>query len=135
MARVVQSGQYFVVGGPVQPDRPCYIERAADRALRQAIDDRQFGYVLGPRASGKSSLMARSIRALRQEGQLVAVVDLTPHLSRHYAKVQEELARRRASLAGRVGADYIDRMLVGLGHWIDGGKRGYLSWGIMRFRS
>ena len=77
MARVVQSGQYFVVGGPVQPDRPCYIERAADRALRQAIDDRQFGYVLGPRASGKSSLMARSIRALRQEGQLVAVVDLT----------------------------------------------------------
>ena len=77
MARVVQSGQYFVVGGPVQPDRPCYIERAADQGLRQAIDDRQFCYVLGPRASGKSSLMARSIRALRQEGQLVAVVDLT----------------------------------------------------------
>ena len=65
------------MGGPVQPDRPCYIERESDNALRQSIDDQQFCYVLGPKASGKSSLMARTIRALRAEDQLAAVVDLT----------------------------------------------------------
>ena len=76
MSRVVQTGAYFVVGGAVQPDRPCYIARAADEALPQGIRDGQFCYVLGPKASGKSSLMARAVRALRAEDQLVAVVDL-----------------------------------------------------------
>ncbi|HSG63780.1 MAG TPA: AAA-like domain-containing protein, partial [Gammaproteobacteria bacterium] len=77
MPRVVQSGEFFVVGGPVQPDRPCYIERAADGVLRQGLADRRFCYVLGPKASGKTSLMARTIRGLRADNQLAAVVDLT----------------------------------------------------------
>jgi WD40 repeat protein len=77
MPRVVQSSEYFVVGGPVQPDRACYVERAADLALRQGLLERRFCYVLGPKASGKTSLMARTIRGLRSEGQLAAVCDLT----------------------------------------------------------
>ena len=76
MSRVVQTGAYFVVGGAVQPDRPCYIVRAADEALTQGIRDGQFCYILGPKASGKTSLMARAVRDLRAEDQLVAVVDL-----------------------------------------------------------
>jgi len=76
-SKVVQSGDFFVVGGPVQPDRGCYVERDADDALRQGLLDQQFCYVLGPKASGKTSLMARTIRRLRAEGQLAAVVDLT----------------------------------------------------------
>ena len=76
MSRVSQTGQFFAVGGAVQPDRPCYIERPADKALLQGIHDRQFCYILAPKASGKSSLMARTVRTLRAEGQLVAVVDL-----------------------------------------------------------
>ena len=77
MSRASQTGQFFAVGGAVQPDRPCYIERSADAALLRGIRDRQFCHVLAPRASGKSSLMARAVRDLRAEGQLVAVVDLT----------------------------------------------------------
>jgi len=73
----VHSQEFFVVGGPVQPDRPCYVERDADRELLDGIATQRFCYVLGPRATGKSSLMARTIRALRREGQLAAVVDLT----------------------------------------------------------
>lgn len=61
----------------MQPGRACYIERAADDALLASIADQQFTYILSPRASGKSSLMAHAIRRLRQEGQLAAVVDLT----------------------------------------------------------
>lgn len=76
MSRVSQTGQFFAVGGAVQPDRPCYIERPADEALLRGIRDRQFCYVLASKASGKSSLMARTVRGLRAEGQLVAVVDL-----------------------------------------------------------
>ncbi|MDE0360153.1 MAG: hypothetical protein OXI74_03195, partial [Rhodospirillaceae bacterium] len=76
MSRVSQTGRFFAVGGAVQPNRPCYIERAADTALLQGILDRQFCYILAPKASGKSSLMARAVRDLRAEGQLVAVVDL-----------------------------------------------------------
>ena len=76
MPKVAQAGQFFVVGGVVQPDRPCYIARSADEALLQGLGDRQFCYVLAPRASGKSSLMAHAVRALRAQRQLAAVVDL-----------------------------------------------------------
>ncbi len=77
MPKSAQVGRYFVVGGPVQPDRPCYIERAADQRLLQAIAEERFAYVLSPRSTGKSSLMASTIRRLRAKGQLAAVVDLT----------------------------------------------------------
>jgi WD40 repeat protein len=76
VSKLVQPGDFFVVGGPVQPDRPCYVERAADAELARGIREQRFCSVLAPRSSGKSSLMARAIRALRQERQLAAVVDL-----------------------------------------------------------
>ncbi len=76
MSKVSQADQFFAVGGAVQPDRPCYIGRSSDEALAQGIRDRQFCHVLAPKASGKSSLMARTARDLRAAGQLVAVVDL-----------------------------------------------------------
>ncbi len=73
MAKVIHTGEFFVAAGPIQPDRPCYIERASDKALCQAVRDQQFCFVLSPRASGKSSLMARTVRTLRAEGQIAAV--------------------------------------------------------------
>jgi acyl-CoA reductase-like NAD-dependent aldehyde dehydrogenase len=36
VAREIQSGDYFVAAGPVQPDRPCYISRSSDEAIRRA---------------------------------------------------------------------------------------------------
>ena len=76
MTKVIQAGEFFIVGGPVQPDRPCYIERVADQLLLEAVREQRFCHVLAPRASGKSSLMARAIRELRAEAYLAAVVDL-----------------------------------------------------------
>ncbi len=73
----MQLGDYFVVGGPVQPDRACYIERAADAELMRGIDEQRFCYVLAAHSTGKSSLMARAIRDLRGDGKLAAVVDLS----------------------------------------------------------
>jgi WD40 repeat protein len=76
MAKVVQASEFFVVGGPVQADRIGYVERAADRALEAALRDRSLVYLLGARGTGKTSLLGRAARALRQSGQLVATVDL-----------------------------------------------------------
>jgi WD40 repeat protein len=77
MSKVVQAAEFFVVGSPVQPDRPCYVEREADRALLEAIRGREYCCVLGARAIGKTSLMTRAARTLRRSGQLAAIVDLT----------------------------------------------------------
>ena len=74
--KTTKAQEFFVVGGPVQADRACYIRRAADDELIEAIVAEEFACVLAPRASGKSSLMGRAIRRLRADGQLAAVVDM-----------------------------------------------------------
>jgi sarcosine/dimethylglycine N-methyltransferase len=64
----------------------------------------------------------------------VEVIELTENLVTHYGRVSDELSRRAPSLTGQVSEEYIQRMLAGLGHWIDAGRKGYLRWGILRFR-
>lgn len=64
----------------------------------------------------------------------IAVIEHNRQLVNHYTRVRQELTRRREELANKVSADYIDRMVQGLGHWIDAGSNGYLAWGIMYFR-
>jgi hypothetical protein len=46
---------FFVVGGPVAPDRACYVRRRADEDLLAAVASQRFAYVLAPRATGKST--------------------------------------------------------------------------------
>ncbi|MFO7287317.1 MAG: methyltransferase domain-containing protein [Gammaproteobacteria bacterium] len=64
----------------------------------------------------------------------VGFIELTGHLVRHYGRVREELERRRSELREIVSEAYMDRMIQGLGHWIDAGRNGYLTWGIAHFR-
>ena len=66
--------------------------------------------------------------------KIVDFEDLTPHLVRHYRRIRDELGSRRAALAGSVSAPFIDRMLIGLDHWVTAGERGSLAWGILHFR-
>ncbi|MDZ7751347.1 MAG: methyltransferase domain-containing protein [Gammaproteobacteria bacterium] len=73
-------------------------------------------------------------QAARLGWQEVEIEDLTPQLVRHYTRVRQELANHREALEGKVSEDYIDRMIKGLGHWVDAGANGYLAWGIMHFR-
>ncbi|QKK02573.1 MAG: methyltransferase domain-containing protein [Pseudomonadota bacterium] len=61
--------------------------------------------------------------------------DHSEQLSRHYARVRRELVIHEEELENRgVSRDYIERMKVGLQHWVDGGYKGYLNWGIFVFR-
>ncbi len=59
---------------------------------------------------------------------------LDEHLTLHYARVLDEMEAREAELRKVVSQNYIDNMKKGLRYWIDGGKKGYLAWGIFHFK-
>ena len=77
MTEKIRDPRYYVVGGPVQPDRDCYQHRYADAELFRRISDGEYCHVLAQRQTGKTSLAASTARKLRERGTLVARVDLT----------------------------------------------------------
>jgi sarcosine/dimethylglycine N-methyltransferase len=58
----------------------------------------------------------------------------TDQLTTHYSRVLRETERRQEELEKVVDKLYIENMKKGLGHWIEGGEKGYLSWGILHFK-
>lgn len=103
---------FYVVGGPVQPRRGCYIERPADRQLVEKLLEAEYCHVLGPPQTGKSSLMARAARELRRQGILTAVVDLSQTVDRDRGS---EAGRWNYGIAYRIVRDL--RLTVDLQHW------------------
>ncbi|MRR38843.1 hypothetical protein EG829_30170, partial [bacterium] len=73
----VMRADFYVTGGTLKPDAPSYVERSADKELCRGMLNGEFCYVLTPRQMGKSSLMVRTVKRLREEGVAVAVLDLT----------------------------------------------------------
>jgi SAM-dependent methyltransferase len=61
------------------------------------------------------------------------VLDLTEQLVRHYSSVRQELQARYDEMTTLSTKAYVDRMIQGLGHWIEAGQAGYLAWGILHF--
>ncbi len=59
--------------------------------------------------------------------------DHTNQLIEHYRRVRQELESERARIEGLCGPEYVDRMVNGLGHWVEAGSAGYLCWGIFHF--
>jgi TolB-like protein len=68
---------FYVTGGTLRYDAPCYVERQADRDLFANLIQGEYCYVLTSRQMGKSSLMVRTASRLRQQGIQVATWDLT----------------------------------------------------------
>ncbi len=56
--------------------------------------------------------------------------DLHIHLPRHYQAVHDEMVRRDNEIRQLVSREYLDNMKVGLEHWVNGGRNGYLTWGM-----
>ena len=66
---------FYITGGTLRRDAPCYVERSADAELYGSLREGRFCYVLTARQMGKSSLMVRTAARLREEAGGVAVLD------------------------------------------------------------
>jgi len=118
--RVLVPGGSFIFTDPMQADDcpPGALQPVLDRLHLESL----------------GSIAFYRQEAARLGWEPVEILDLTPQLVTHYTRVRQELASRRASLAGAVSDAYMDRMIKGLGHWIDAGDSGLLAWGILHFR-
>lgn len=64
---------------------------------------------------------------------LVGYEEATEQLINHYYRVLQETIARKSEIEESISPDYITRMMKGLEHWIEGGRRNHLSWGIFQF--
>ena len=118
--RVLVGGGQFIFTDPMQSDD-------CPAGVLQPILERIQLETLGSFAFYRRELSALGFAEL-------AVRELTNHLRSHYARVGDELRSRYAEMVDLSGPDYVDNMLKGLQHWVDGADKGYLAWGIMHFR-
>ncbi len=72
--------------------------------------------------------------ARRHDLKEVRFKDLTDDLVTHYSRVLQETLHRESELEGSISPQYLESMKKGLNYWIDGGRKGYLTWGIFHFR-
>jgi sarcosine/dimethylglycine N-methyltransferase len=118
--RVLQPGGEIIFTDPMQADN-------CPAGVLQPVLDRIHLDTLGSFAFYRE-------QARRLGWDELGIEDLTPQLVRHYGRVREELTSRRNELEQHVSSAYIERMIKGLGHWIEAGEKGYLAWGIMHFQ-
>ena len=120
VARVLTPGGHFVFTDPMQTDDcpPDVLQPVLDRIHLDSLASPGF--------------YRKNLSTLGFEE--IAFDEMTSQLRAHYDRVRQVLAARRDEMIERCGADYVTRMLEGLGHWVDGADRGYLTWGIFHFR-
>ncbi len=120
VGRVLRKGGQFIFTDPMQG------EFCPPDAL-QPILDRVHLDSLGSLGEYRAALSELGFEELE-------FVDLTPHLATHYGRILEGLLADEEGLTKHCGAEHVERVKTGLRHWVDGGKRGYLQWGILHFK-
>ncbi|MHA7817849.1 MAG: methyltransferase domain-containing protein [Pseudohaliea sp.] len=119
-ARVLKPGGLLVFTDPMQVD-----DAPADR-LGPVYDRLHLASLASPRFY-RETLCALGMREVTFDEQ-------PQQLVRHYARVRDVLAGSTEQLHNKGVSDgYIERMKAGLGHWVDGGREGLLTWGIFVF--
>lgn len=120
VARVLKPGGEFVFTDPMQAND-------CPDGILQPILERIHLNTLGSPGFYKAALEQLGLEDLGYEDQ-------THQLVSHYSRVLRETESREAEINQVVSTGYIERMKKGLRHWIDGGKKGYLAWGVFHFR-
>jgi len=118
--RVLKPGGHFIFTDPMQSD-DCpdgVLQPVLDRILLDSM--------------GSIGFYSKTANKLGFEK--IQVIEMTEHLVTHYSRVLNEIEFRYNDLLKLCAQEYIDKMKVGLNHWIESGKKGYLSWGILHFR-
>lgn len=119
VARVLKPGGTFIFTDPMQSDDcpPGVLQPVLDRIHLETMGSPGFYRETG----AKYGLVFQDFD--EQTFQLV----------NHYSRVRAVIQERYDEIVKLCDPDYIDRMIKGLGHWVDAGKAGYLAWGILRF--
>lgn len=118
--RVLVDGGQFVFTDPMQSDD------CPDGVLQPILDRIQLS-TLASFAFYRAELERRGFRE-------ESIEPLTDQLRTHYWRVGEALKNHYDDAVALSGRTYVDNMIKGLQHWVDGADRGYLAWGIMDFR-
>jgi sarcosine/dimethylglycine N-methyltransferase len=118
-ARVLKPGGRFVFTDPMMSDD-------CPEGVLQPILDRIHLETLGSPGFYRETCKKNGLEE-------IAFVEMTDQLITHYSRVLEETKQREDQLKEVVSQEYIENMKKGLQHWIDGGRKGYLAWGIFVF--
>ncbi|HYW92967.1 MAG TPA: methyltransferase domain-containing protein [Gammaproteobacteria bacterium] len=118
--RVLKPGGDFIFTDPMQAE-------GVSKEVLQPILDRIHLDGLGSYAFYRRTAAELGFAEIR-------TIDYSDQLPKHYGRVREELLARADEVAGKISQEYVDHMLKGLSHWVDGGNAGRLNWGIMHFR-
>lgn len=118
--RVLKPGGLFILTDPMQSDN------CPDGVLDPILDRihlKEMGSVK----------LYRQI-ASRLGMTEVVVNEMPEQLVNHYSRVLQEVENNYDDIIRKSSETYIQRMMNGLKHWIAGGKKGYLNWGILVFK-
>ena len=118
--RVLVSGGQFIFTDPMQSDS------CPNGVLQPILDRIQLSTLASP-GFYRAELGARGFEEAETE-------PLTDQLRRHYWRVGQALQDRYDEAVKLSGQTYVDNMIKGLQHWVDGADNGYLAWGIMDYR-
>lgn len=121
VSRVLDDGGQFVFTDPMQAD-------GCPEEVLQPILDRIHLDSLG--SPGFYEETARGVGL-----QEVSFEDHTRQIPVHYGRVLRETEKREDELSKKIDPGYLQRMKRGLGHWIEGGRKGHLAWGIYHFQA
>lgn len=117
--RVLKTGGKFIFTDPMQADD-------CPEGVLQPILDRIHLESLG---------FVKFYKELADQmnWQVFKIVEMPEQLTQHYARVLVQLVEKENELQEKVSPEYITRMKAGLNHWVEGGKKDYLNWGILCF--
>ncbi|RME41087.1 MAG: hypothetical protein D6796_16285, partial [Caldilineae bacterium] len=104
-SRVEKTTRFFVAGGALPPDAPCYVPRPADDALFEAVRRGEFCAVFAPHDMGKSSLALRTAHRLREAGHEAILVDVSGTSPETTVEQMYRLLLRRLTAALHLSTD------------------------------
>lgn len=74
-------------------------------------------------------------RELKERGlEEIEVQPMLGQLKTHYSRIAEEVRNRYDLAVSLSGKEYVDNMLFGLEHWVNGADQNHLAWGFIHFR-
>ena len=119
-ARILKSGGIFIFTDPMQ--KAGVGRDRLENVLNRIHLDTLGSYEFYETAAEKYGLVK------------VSRTDHSNQLVNHYSHVLDEIKNRYEEMQSYVSREYLDKMCAGLSHWIDAGKNGLLTWGIMKYK-